>query len=1013
MKINGFMNWDFERAESDGRPGEDWSKTAYAYQRANLSDTAQAHNGLHSASLECNPGDSYDYVSVGTSDFADDIYVTLAMTFAFWFYADESNTNVQSYVYVYLENSTGYDFNVYYVLNWANWNPSNGTYGTYSYLYFDVSQIPVQGQWKEVAREIYQDIEEVLPIVDPQTRVHTIQFQLSSNAPSETGLCRVYYDDVWLLNSTSPNYVQSPGFESSPSSYWYTNNENHDRGYLSLSDMHTEGEHSGNITAFCLSNDTYSRAEMYVRRYNLEDMWPATADLTAVLEFDWYLELSDLSSDENQHARVEVTYENQTTYTNYDVYYVLASGSGGLLGTNTSTRAYLRAPGFNQTESWHHASLNLYDVLAELDWGNMSIYDIRLVVESHSKENARISVLFDAVDLNVYPTADPGFEIGLSDDVSVDFWQEAPSGNPLVNKTLDAHTGTYAANLSSEVDTYVSLSRDMYLPITYSLTTDFYWRLDLFEADGSNYAYSYLNLQLDNNLDIYYYICASDTIDDSWNSSTSLYYKVETFNSVSPTWRHLTRNVYQDAEGLVVQPEYIEEIRMVSRAYDDARVSVLYDDMHFVVDQTPPTVSHESGPVAPNYLKSPTVTATADDSFAGIGEVLVHYNAGSGWESVSMTDEGANYAGSIPAQPYATSVDYFIEAIDNEGNSEVDENGGAYYSYTVIDDIGPVISFDDPIWYGPASGNLLVNVSAEDPGSGIDSLLLYIDSLLAANLTSGPYQYVWDTREMLNEEHNVTLAARDTAGNEVSEEITVTTNNDLSGPEIASVILFPDDPVYSRETVVTAVVIESTGLKNVSLHYSVDGGDWIVMTMEQIPNSLRFTATIPEQAFGIEVSYYVEAFDDFGQGTETQEESFYVGDPDVPTISVSGPPIEEVLSGVVNFTIFGGDEGSGLASIEVFVDGVSVGFSTDSPYIFAWDTITVEDGEHTVRFEVRDEADNVVYSELSYIVNNPAGLQGLSDALSDIMASYGFFIGAATVIVIFLVAKLIGRRRRK
>ncbi|TFG07965.1 hypothetical protein EU538_07985 [Candidatus Thorarchaeota archaeon] len=266
---------------------------------------------------------------------------------------------------------------------------------------------------------------------------------------------------------------------------------------------------------------------------------------------------------------------------------------------------------------------------------------------------------------------------------------------------------------------------------------------------------------------------------------------------------------------------------------------------------------------------------------------------------------------------------------------------------------------------------------------------------------------------MLNEEHNVTLAARDTAGNEVSEEITVTTNNDLSGPEIASVTLFPDDPVYSRETVVTAVVIESTGLKNVSLHYSVDGGDWIVMTMEQIPNSLRFTATIPEQAFGIEVSYYVEAFDDFGQGTETQEESFYVGDPDVPTISVSGPPIEEVLSGVVNFTIFGGDEGSGLASIEVFVDGVSVGFSTDSPHIFAWDTITVEDGEHTVRFEVRDEADNVVYSELSYIVNNPVGLEGLSGALSDIMASYGFFIGAATVIVIFLVAKLIARRRRK
>ncbi|TFF93601.1 hypothetical protein EU546_06015 [Candidatus Thorarchaeota archaeon] len=848
-------------------------------------------------------------------------------------------------------------------------------------------------------------------IVDPKTRVESIAFLLSEDGLADPELHRTYYDHVWLLNTTHDFIVED--FESSPNPNWYTSNEDHDRGYLSLSDMSTEGEYSGNITGYCLTNYTYSRAELMERRYNLDEMWPATMGLSAVLEFDWYLEMSDLSDDENQHARVEVTFENQTTYTQYDIYYVLGTGSGALPGTNSSTWAYLRADEFMMTHAWHHSTLDLYAILDELDWGNMSVHDIRIVVECHDKEDARISLLIDALDLNVYPTANPGFEVELSDDVGIDFWGQSPSGSPLVNRTPDAHSGSCAANISSEAGTYASLSREMYLPVTYSLTTDLYWRLDLFEAEGSNHGFSYLNLQFDNSLDIYYYMCESYVLDDSWNSSTTLYYMVDGFNTVSLNWRHLTRNVYEDAQGLGIQPEYIEEVRMVSRAYDDARVSVLYDDVHFVVDQTAPAISHASGPIAPNYLTSPTVTATADDAFAGIDHVLVHYDAGSGWQSVAMDDQGSNYTANIPAHPYATTVNYYVEAEDNEGNSEVDDNSGVYYSYTVIDDIDPVIGFDDPIWYGPASGTLLVNVSAEDPGSGIESLLLYIDGLLAANLTSGPYQYAWNTREMLNEEHSVTLAARDVAGNQVSEEITVTTSNDLSGPEIASVTLFPDDPIYSHETVVTAVVIESTGLKNVSLHYSVDGGAWTVLTMEQIPDSLRYSATIPEQAFGSEVSYYVEASDDFEQVTATSEESFYVGDPDVPTISVSSPPIDDVLSGVVNFTIFGYDEGSGVASIEVFVDGASVGFSSDTTYVFAWDTSTVEDGEHTVRFEVRDEADNVAYSELSYIVDNPVGFEGLPGALSGIMTSYGFFIGAATVIVVFLVAKLIARRRKK
>ncbi len=274
-----------------------------------------------------------------------------------------------------------------------------------------------------------------------------------------------------------------------------------------------------------------------------------------------------------------------------------------------------------------------------------------------------------------------------------------------------------------------------------------------------------------------------------------------------------------------------------------------------------------------------------------------------------------------------------------------------------------------------------------------------------ANLTSGPLQYLWHTRQWSNIQHNVSLFARDIAGNEITSKIDVITANDLQGPDIVSVTLSPEVPIYNQDVTVTASIIDSSDLVSITLHYQIGSGDWTNVSMTESSTSV-YTGVIPGQPWGTEMVYTVSAIDSFGQEYQYAEIPYTTFDPDPPSISVSGPPISESLSGRVSFTVFGVDSGSGVALVEVLVNGISIGFTHTDKLAFDWDTTTVENGNYTLRFQVTDNQGNVAYSELEYEVNN-----GISPLLNDIMSSYGFFIGAGTVIGVLVIGKILLNRR--
>ncbi len=114
-------------------------------------------------------------------------------------------------------------------------------------------------------------------------------------------------------------------------------------------------------------------------------------------------------------------------------------------------------------------------------------------------------------------------------------------------------------------------------------------------------------------------------------------------------------------------------------------------------------ISHS--PLIPTELDSITISCDVTDA-SGLQYVLIYYRIdGGSWLSSYMTlTTGDTYDITIGSYDYTEVIEYYIRAIDNSGNhnSATDNNGGSYYSFTVIssDTTNPTLN---TILYDPTS----------------------------------------------------------------------------------------------------------------------------------------------------------------------------------------------------------------------------------------------------------------------------------------------------------------------
>jgi hypothetical protein len=570
---------------------------------------------------------------------------------------------------------------------------------------------------------------------------------------------------------------------------------------------------------------------------------------------------------------------------------------------------------------WTHFHLDLFDLTHNLGFSNLALSYLEVHADSSGKSNAVVRLLVDSFRLLCYPTGYPGFEIesdGRLGTNPIPGWSVYLGSNTYFNHTHDARSGNWALNVTPASGSTASLYRETNFQPDNDSFVDFWWRLDEFTSTASSYAY--VDLLYDNNYNIYYYLALNSGFSLS-NYSNSVSYVLPTVNTTG-TWVHITRNIASDLlNGLGQVGLNLIEFGVYVYNEPGGRISALFDDMT-IKDVTPPTgTPSASNPV---YHAPTTISIHADDNRAGVREVVVSYNTGSGWVDIPATNQVTDWEAEIPMLALNTAVHYYITITDYAGNIYVNNNGGGYFSFIIGDD----------------------------------------------------------------------------------------TPNTLTGLSTS-----PMTPQYGQSVTFSVRVTDATGLSNITLYYRANGGTWGNKLLSNLYADI-WTAELsspPMTEWDTLVEYYVVAFYSApvahmkNLGAAAAPFNYTVGDSTPPAIGVLGPSPLGPVRGTLQFVVHASDVGSGIQTVTFLVDGALV--STLTSDTVSWNTADTTNGNHTLTFNAIDNAGNIAAFTIVYQVQNPEGIGAIVDSLTTLMASYGFFVGAGTMVVVFIVGKALLNRR--
>ncbi len=194
----------------------------------------------------------------------------------------------------------------------------------------------------------------------------------------------------------------------------------------------------------------------------------------------------------------------------------------------------------------------------------------------------------------------------------------------------------------------------------------------------------------------------------------------------------------------------------------------------------------------------------------------------------------------------------------------------------------PSATIDAPEEGSYVKGVTTVSVTGDD--GNFDRMGLYIDDdLIQTWTTTGSHSYGWDTTDHPDSSYTILLKVFDEAENTVEKTITV--NVDNTPPSIGTPSWEPEEPYADEQVNVSALVSDpapGSGLKSVNLWYkNKTNGEW--QSIEMMEKTLgNWTATIPGQSAGENVTFYIESLDNLENSAETQTYSYTVWAPPIP-----------------------------------------------------------------------------------------------------------------------------------
>lgn len=311
----------------------------------------------------------------------------------------------------------------------------------------------------------------------------------------------------------------------------------------------------------------------------------------------------------------------------------------------------------------------------------------------------------------------------------------------------------------------------------------------------------------------------------------------------------------------------------------------------------------------------------------------------------------------------------FVNAAALGGDGTCDAAGGG-------GDQPPTVTISAPGDGEAVSGSVEVAADATDDDGVVQVAFTYQTdggSFPIGTDTDGSngWSAAWDTTALGDGSYAVVATATDTADQTGSDSVSVTVDNTDSPPTV-SVTHPGEGDAVEGVVVVTADATDDDGVT--AVEFFVDGSPIGVDSDGSDGWSGSWdTASGPDGSHEIAAT----ATDTSGQ-TATDSVTATV-DNTAPHVDITAPTEGETVSGTVTVTATASDatpvtEGTGIAEVEFFSDGVSIGVDTDGSdgWSIPWDTTSAGNGGHTVEATATDGAGNTGGDSVTVTVDNTA-----------------------------------------
>ena len=382
------------------------------------------------------------------------------------------------------------------------------------------------------------------------------------------------------------------------------------------------------------------------------------------------------------------------------------------------------------------------------------------------------------------------------------------------------------------------------------------------------------------------------------------------------------------------------------------------------IDVTPPTGALTSPPAGSTVYGNASIQVTAaDDQLVDYIEFYIDGNL-DGTYDCSGPSCSASYDWNTTTESEGEHVVQVI-LVDGWNNSTVLTPISVIVDNIDQDDIHPTAVITEPASGQTISGNVLVETLVTD-NLEIDKVEFYINSQIVYTDSIAPdYNYLWNTDSLPDDENYViSIVAYDEVGNEgPSTAITVHLDNyDNINP--SGLIMYPyAGQIISGQQTISVLAEDNVGIDSVDFFIN----NVLVYSDFEEPYEYDWNTEFEFEDANHIIGSIVT--DIAGNQFEIPSISVFVNnipnDNVPPTISISNPVSGQTVSGTINFTV-NVDDNVGIAQVEFFIDGYSLGIVTEEPYSHLWDTssnIGSHGDEHALSAIVIDVAGNTSFSQ--------------------------------------------------